>query len=80
MKKYLPGIISLVIGIVLFPLCFNYNKTDYPNEYFNVYLDDEFLGTIASKDELMSYIETKTQKLVNVKNIVKTYCENEKSG
>ena len=79
MKKYLAAIISVVVGVVLFLLCFNYNEKDYPNEYYNVYLDDELLGTIASKSELLSYIENNTLRLINAKEIVKTYCEDKRT-
>lgn len=75
MKKYFPIIICIIIGAFLFPLCLGYSKKNYPNEYYNVYLDNEFLGTIKSKDSLLSYIEENTQKLINIEEVTKTYCD-----
>ncbi len=79
MRKYVEIVICIVLGIVLFPMCFNYNKKNYPNEYYNVYLDNEFLGTISSKSDLLSYIENNTQKLINTSSVIKTYCEDDSS-
>lgn len=79
MKKIATIIICIIIAIILTPICLNYNKKNYPNEYYNVYLDDELLGTITSKEKLLSYIEENTQKMINISNVVKTYCEDEKT-
>ncbi|MEG2321992.1 MAG: M23 family metallopeptidase [Bacilli bacterium] len=75
MKKIGPIIISVISFIFLFLLCFNYNKKDYPKEFYNVYLEGNLLGTITSKIELEQYINDKTQHLINIKDVVKTYCE-----
>lgn len=72
-------IICIIIGIVLFLFCFNYSNKSYPNEYYNVYLDGELLGAIESKDKLENYIEEKTEHLINIKEVTKTYCSNEKN-
>jgi len=79
MKKYIPLIICIVIALILTPLCMGYGKRNYPNEFYNVYLDEQLLGTINSKEELISYIEKNAKKMINVKEITKTYCENEKT-
>jgi len=79
MKKYIPIIICILIAIVLCPICLNYNKKNYPNEYYNVYLDDELLGTIKSEEALLSYIDENTEKVINISNITKTYCSDERS-
>ena len=50
-------IISLFIGILLIFTSYGFQKKDYPNEYYNVYLDGEFLGSILSSNELYNYIE-----------------------
>ena len=78
MKKYFPVIICIIIGLFLFPICVGFNKQNYPNEYYNVYLDEEFLGTIESKESLLTYLEQNTKKLINIQNITKTYCEDER--
>ena len=70
-------IISLFIGILLIFTSYGFRKKDYPNEYYNVYLDGEFLGSILSSNELYNYIEEKTEHLINIKNITKTYCGEE---
>ncbi len=70
-------IISLFIGILLIFTSYGFQKKDYPNEYYNVYLDGEFLGSILSSNELYNYIEEKTEHLINIKNITKTYCGEE---
>lgn len=74
LKKYSSLIISVVIGIVLFFICFDHAETSYPNEYYNVYLDGELLGTILSKTELEQYINDKTEHIINAETVVKTYC------
>ena len=60
MKKGLSIIICVVITILLYPLCVGYGKQNYPNEYYNVYLDEKLLGTIISDEELLDYIEKNT--------------------
>lgn len=79
MKKYFPVIICIIIGAILLPLCLGYNKKNYPNEYYNVYLDEEFLGIIESKESLLKYIDDNTEKLINIEKVVKTYCEDERN-
>lgn len=74
MKKIAPIIFSIILGIVLIVLCYDFQDKEYPNEYYNVYLDGEYLGSILSKQELENYINDKTEHLINVKEITKTYC------
>ena len=58
MKKvgYVLSVI-LVSALIIF-LGFTNKKSKVPNSYYQVYLDGEQLGTIKSKRELESYIET----------------------
>jgi len=79
MKKFVAVLISVISCILLFLVCFDYNEKDYPNEYYNVYLDGKYLGTILSKEELEKYIDEKTSHIINIKNITKTYCEDERT-
>ncbi len=79
MKKIGSIIISLLLGAFLFFFCLGYSKNNYPNELYNVYLDGEYLGTIDSKEKLQNYINENAQHLINIKDITKTYCENEKT-
>ena len=79
MKNIGSIITCLILGIILFFLCFDYNKMKYPNELYNVYLDGNYLGTIDSKDNLEKYIDEKASHLINVQEITTTYCENDKT-
>ena len=79
MQKIGSIITCLILGVILFIICFDYNKRDYPNEFYNVYLDGEYLGTIDSKEELENYIDEKANHFINVENVTTTYCENEKT-
>lgn len=79
MKKYIPIVICVLITLALYPLCVGYGTTNYPNEYYNVYLDEEFLGMIVSEEELLNYVAQNTERIINIENITKTYCETEKT-
>ncbi len=79
MKKIISIISCLILGIILFFLCFDYNQMSYPQELYNVYLDGIYLGTITSKSDLENYINEKTEHLINLENVTKTYCEDERS-
>ena len=58
MKKvgYVFGVI-LVSFLIIF-LGFTNTKSKVPNSYYQVYLDGEQLGTIKSKRELETYIDS----------------------
>ena len=58
MKKFLTYIIVLLIGAGVFFLQFASNKKYQPNEYYQVYLDNEKIGVIKSKEELEKYISS----------------------
>ena len=75
MKKFVSILTCVILGIILLFLCYDYNNKNYPNEYYNIYLDGKLLGTIVSKDDLDDYINEKTQHLINVEEVTKTYCE-----
>ena len=79
MKKIITYITCLFLGVILYFLCFNYNTLNYPNEFYNVYLDGSYLGTIESKDDLTNYIDAKAEHLINVENVTKKYCEDDKT-
>lgn len=57
MKKFSIGFMLLIILIGVFVLGFGYKATPEPNNYYEVYLNDESLGIINSKDELEDYID-----------------------
>lgn len=57
----------MIIGIVLlsaiiFFLAFNYKQQQDPGTYYKVYLKDEEIGVIASKEELENYINTQNKE------------------
>ena len=79
MKNIGSIIISLILGIILFLICFDYNQMKYPEELYNVYLDGNYLGTIESKSELEKYIDEKASHLINVSEVTKTYCEDDRT-
>ena len=79
MKKIGSIITCLILGVILFVICFDYNKREYPNEFYNVYLDGEYLGVIESKSALENYIDEKANHLINIENVTTTYCEDERS-
>ena len=79
MKKIITYMTCLFLGVILYFLCFNYNTLNYPNEFYNVYLDGSYLGTIESKDDLTNYIDAKAEHLINVENVTKKYCEDDKT-
>ncbi len=58
MKKvgYVLGVI--LVSVLIIFLGFTNKKSKVPNSYYQVYLDGEQLGTIKSKRELETYIET----------------------
>ena len=79
LKKIGSIITCIILGIILFVICFDYNKRQYPNEFYNVYLDGEYLGVIESKTELENYIDAKANHFINVEDVTTTYCEDERS-
>ena len=72
-------ITCLILGIILFVICFDYDKRTYPNEFYNVYLDGIHLGVIKSKTELEKYINAKANHFINVEDVTTTYCEDDRS-
>ncbi len=79
MKKKGSIITCLILGVILFVICFDYNKRDYPNEFYNVYLDGQLLGVIDSKNALENYINAKANHFINVEEVTTTYCETDKT-
>ena len=59
MKKYIVYIIVLIIGIGVFFLQFGYGRKYQPTTLYQVYLDDEIIGTIKSKNKFESYISSR---------------------
>ena len=57
MKKFSIGIMLAITIALVCVLGFCYKSSPEPNNYYEVYLNDESLGTIKSKDELEDYID-----------------------
>lgn len=56
MKKILSIILLIICGIFIFYLQFNYERKYQPQTYYQVYLDNEIIGTIKSKEEFDEYV------------------------
>ncbi len=69
-------IISLGLGVILFLVSFDYGETKYPNEFYNVYLDNQLLGTINSSEQLYDYIDEKTEIFVgsDTDSVIREFC------
>ena len=65
MKKIGVGIFITILSLLIFVLGFDYRSNDIPNDFYQVYLDDELIGTIKSKTELTNYIESEGEKIKN---------------
>ena len=70
MKKVIIYIVVLLIGAGVFVLQFDYREKVLPTSLYQVYLDDEIIGVIKSKDELEEYISSQGEL---VKEQVKNY-------
>lgn len=65
MKKIGIGFIIIILSLMTFVLGFDYRANEIPNEFYQVYLDDELIGTIKSKEELTKYIQNEGEKIKN---------------
>lgn len=61
MKKAIIFISVLALSIIIFLLSFNYKQKQDPNTFYKVYLKDEVIGMIRSKEELEKYINEQNQ-------------------
>ena len=71
--------IWIVIAVVLSAVCvlgFGYKKGTEPNYYYQVYLDEDILGTIKSKDELDKYIDQNNERYKKKYKVDKIYAPN----
>jgi len=63
MKKISTYFFIVLISIVVFLFGFDYNRGKQPNTYYQVYLDDEIIGVIESKEELENYINSQADTI-----------------
>lgn len=70
--------ISLIIlsTIIVFLLGFQNKTSIKPNTYFQVYLDDQVLGVIKSKEKLEKYIDKRGEYIKEKYDVSKVYAPN----
>ncbi len=61
MKRNIIIIGIILLSIVIFLLAFNYKQPQDPGTYYKVYLKDEEIGVISSKEELEDYINKQNE-------------------
>ncbi len=76
MKKILVAIFVTLVACSTFYLSYNYRHGIEPNHYYEVYLDDEFLGTVISAKDLEKYIDKRGEYIKNKYNVKKIYKPN----
>ena len=73
MKKFGIGFNLIITIILVCVLGFGYKTSPEPNNYYEVYLNDKSLGTIASKEELEEYIDKNGSYYKNKFDVDKVY-------
>lgn len=71
MKKISFFLLTILVGCSCIFLGFDYSNNIEPNHYYQVYLDDELIGTIKSKSELEKYIDKRGEYIKNKYNVDK---------
>ena len=65
MKKISTYAFIILLLIIVFLLGFDYKIGKQPNTYYQVYLDNEFIGVIESKKKLEDYINSQADTIRN---------------
>lgn len=73
MKKFTMCLFVLVLSSIVFLLGFNTKTSLEPHYLYQVYLDDQVLGIIESKDELEDYIDNQGSTIKEKYNVDKVY-------
>ena len=76
MKKDSTKILLVVLSIIIFLLGFQRRNSEGPNTYYQVYLDDQILGTIKSKEKLESYIDKRGNYIKKQYGVSNVYAPN----
>lgn len=63
MKKVLATIIVIIITAMTFYLTYDYRNTLSPNNYYKIYLNNEVIGVIKSKEKLIKFIDAEGESL-----------------
>jgi murein DD-endopeptidase MepM/ murein hydrolase activator NlpD len=69
MRSVTNVIVLIMISLSVFVLGFNYNNSEQPNNYYQVYLDDQVVGIIKSKNDLLDYINKRNESVMQEYNI-----------
>ena len=73
MKKGITIFLIIIITLVISYLSLGFKNKIEPNSYYKVYLNDEVLGVIKSKEELERYIDKKNKEYKNKFDVKKVY-------
>lgn len=73
MRKILSIITIVIIGIIIAILSLGFKKDSTPNTFYQVYLNEEIIGVIKSKNELNDYIDKKNEKYKKQFGVKKVY-------
>lgn len=76
MKKGLMILSIILISLSIFWLGFNTKRNEEPNEYYQVFLDGELLGTVTSKSKLERYIDNQNEYIKNKYKVDTVYSPN----
>jgi len=76
MKKFSTIFLIILLSSVIFLLGFQNKNTAEPDTYYQVYLDDQVLGVIKSKQKLEKYIDTKGEYIKEKYDVDTVYAPN----
>src|SRR5574344_1300950 len=76
MNKFKAILLVLILGSLVFVLGFNYKNLSEPNTYYNVYLKEQLIGTINSKESLENYINKRGNDIKKKYKVSKVYIPN----
>lgn len=69
MKKFSTYFFIVLLSIIVFLLGFDHKVSKQPSTYYQVYLDNELIGMIESKEKLENYINSQADTIrQNIKN------------
>lgn len=76
MKKFITNLLVVIVIVCITLLTFGYRKSSEPNTYYEVYLNNEELGVIKSKEELEEYINKRSVEYKTKYNVKKVHIPN----
>lgn len=76
LKKASTIILIILLSSVIFLLGFQSKNNEEPNTYYQVYLDDQILGTIKSKKKLEQYIDKRGSYIKEKYDVENVYAPN----